>query len=125
MLVRQQRAARAQIHRGNAQHRESCHIRPAKLGQRITPRALAHQFHQRLRERRRQPRARRRRLILHFNAEAFEHAACGNMLAIAQFRTGVRANHQRLRLSQRLVGGKTVVDVHATFVGDHIRAFAA
>ena len=47
------------------------------------------------------------------------------MLAIAQFRTGIRANHQRLRLSQRLVGGKTVVDMHAAFVGDHIRTLAA
>ena len=47
------------------------------------------------------------------------------MLAIAQFRTGIRANHQRLRLSQRLVGGKTVVDMHAAFIRNHIRALAA
>ena len=59
------------------------------------------------------------------NTEAFEHATRGNMLAIAQFRTGIRTNHQCLRLSQRLVGGKTVVDMHAAFVGDHIRTFAA
>ena len=34
----------------------------------------------------------------YFNAEAFEYATCGNMLAIAQFRTGIRANHQILIL---------------------------
>ena len=47
------------------------------------------------------------------------------MLAVAKFRARIRADHQRLRLGERLVRREPVVDVHTALVGNHIGTLAA
>ena len=47
------------------------------------------------------------------------------MLAVAEFRARIRADHQRLRLGERLVRREPVVDVHTALVGNHIGTLAA